>query len=62
MGNFEVHLKNRQHRERVDSRVALGGPAAQGGVGSVNSSTDGGNHGGGTGAGAGAAGASGGGF
>ena len=22
VGNFEIHLKNRQHRERVDARVA----------------------------------------
>lgn len=22
VGNFEVHLKNRQHRERVDGRIA----------------------------------------
>ncbi|TAQ83816.1 hypothetical protein B7494_g7864 [Chlorociboria aeruginascens] len=25
VGNFEVHLKNRQHRERVDTRIAGGG-------------------------------------
>jgi SWI/SNF-related matrix-associated actin-dependent regulator of chromatin subfamily B protein 1 len=25
VGNFEVHLKNRQHRERVDARVAASG-------------------------------------
>jgi SWI/SNF-related matrix-associated actin-dependent regulator of chromatin subfamily B protein 1 len=31
VGNFEVHLKNRQHRERVDGRVAA---ANQGGSGS----------------------------
>jgi SWI/SNF-related matrix-associated actin-dependent regulator of chromatin subfamily B protein 1 len=24
VGNFEVHLKNRQHRERVDARTAPG--------------------------------------
>jgi SWI/SNF-related matrix-associated actin-dependent regulator of chromatin subfamily B protein 1 len=24
VGNFEVHLKNRQHRERVDGRVGVG--------------------------------------
>jgi SWI/SNF-related matrix-associated actin-dependent regulator of chromatin subfamily B protein 1 len=31
VGNFEVHLKNRQHRERVDGRVAgTGGGSSQG--------------------------------
>ncbi|KAN0095885.1 SNF5 domain containing protein [Hyaloscypha variabilis] len=30
VGNFEVHLKNRQHRERVDGRVAGGSSAASG--------------------------------
>jgi len=28
VGNFEVHLKNRQHRERVDGRVG-GGTSTQ---------------------------------
>jgi SWI/SNF-related matrix-associated actin-dependent regulator of chromatin subfamily B protein 1 len=36
VGNFEVHLKNRQHRERVDSRSGGGtqGQAGGGGGGS----------------------------
>jgi SWI/SNF-related matrix-associated actin-dependent regulator of chromatin subfamily B protein 1 len=29
--NFEVHLKNRQHRERVDTRTAAQGGGASGG-------------------------------
>jgi len=31
VGNFEVHLKNRQHRERVDARIANAGPGQAGG-------------------------------
>jgi hypothetical protein len=30
VGNFEVHLKNQRHRERVDGRVAGGSTAASG--------------------------------
>ena len=37
VGNFEVHLKNRQHRERVEARI--GGPSqGQGGSGGVGGS------------------------
>lgn len=32
VGNFEIHLKNRQHRERVETRVAAA--AKEGGGGS----------------------------
>jgi SWI/SNF-related matrix-associated actin-dependent regulator of chromatin subfamily B protein 1 len=28
VGNFEVHLKNRQHRERVDARITTSGQSA----------------------------------
>jgi SWI/SNF-related matrix-associated actin-dependent regulator of chromatin subfamily B protein 1 len=31
VGNFEVHLKNRQHRERVDGRIANAGQTQAGG-------------------------------
>lgn len=30
VGNFEVHLKNRQHRERVDVRITSSGANASG--------------------------------
>jgi SWI/SNF-related matrix-associated actin-dependent regulator of chromatin subfamily B protein 1 len=36
VGNFEVHLKNRLHREKVDSRVGKGartGSVSSGGQG-----------------------------
>jgi SWI/SNF-related matrix-associated actin-dependent regulator of chromatin subfamily B protein 1 len=37
VGNFEVHLKNRHHRERVDTRVAAAAAAADGEQGSTGS-------------------------
>ena len=31
--NFEVHLRNRQHKERVEERLAKGGSGSGGGGG-----------------------------
>lgn len=37
LGNFEIHLKNRLHREKVDTRLKQSGGSAR--AGSVASST-----------------------